>query len=122
MGRRIAWLLGSTAIVVGVVALSAPVWADGSEAPAPSDSASAPKSPSVPWGPTGVKVPNVMRLPVDEAVSILESVGLSAKTDMYTKSREPTEDVVTCQMPEAGTIVDAGDTVRLVVGQWPPQP
>jgi len=70
-------------------------------------------------GPAKVEVPAVRGMREPDARAAIEGRGLTV-SETYQSVSDPSEDgVVIGQDPEAGTMVDTGTTVRIVIGRFP---
>ena len=64
----------------------------------------------------GVKVPDVLGFPVEEAVSLLDRAGFSAEVELE-ETRQYPPGVVVGQQPAAGRRADRGSTILLLVSE-----
>jgi PASTA domain-containing protein len=116
--RLAAWSLGIVVVVVGLIAVSAPVWADDGGSPPPASRARESSRDLTSSVPDGNEVPHVTGLPLQEASDRIEAAGLTITAVSFAhgpdSGKPGPDEVAWCQSPHGGAIAEP-DTKVLVI-------
>ena len=117
MRRTLGWSVAGVMVVVGVVVLSAPVWADDAGSPPPPASPTQGPStdavtPSV--SSDRVAVPDVTGLSLQQATDRIEAAGLTISAASFGDKEPAPDEVASCQAPEGGSLVEENTKVLVI--------
>ena len=118
MRRVVAWSIGGILVASGVVALSAPVWADDGASPSPAPPGRESSGALASSTSDRIAVPDVTGLTLHDASDRIEAAGLTITAVSFAHgpdSGKPAPDEVAwCQLPRGGDTVEPNTKVLVI--------